>query len=146
MAGHRRDVDDLRGEIQELFADLWQVPRFSGMRHGFRPQCDCFRTDDPPALHVVLELPGVDSDAIELVVSSRALIVAGARERPNVPGARYEQMELEYGAFRRQIELGDDVDPERTTAKYEHGILRVVMPLAGRAPQRARVPIEVERR
>ena len=146
MAGHRRDVDELRGEIQELFADLWQVPRFSGMRHGFRPQCDCFRTDDPPALHVVLELPGVDSETVELVVSPRSLLVAGVRERPNVPGARYQQMELEYGAFRRQIELGDDVDPARTTARYEQGMLRVVLPLAGHGPERAKVPIEVERR
>ena len=47
MAGRRKNLDDLQGEIQELFADLWQVPTFSGMRRGYRPQCDCFRTDDP---------------------------------------------------------------------------------------------------
>jgi len=46
----RRDVDKLQEEIEELFADLWQVPRFSGMRHGFRPNVDCFHTDDPHAL------------------------------------------------------------------------------------------------
>jgi len=146
MGDRRRDVDELRGEIQELFADLWQVPRFSGIRHGFRPQCDCFRTDDPPALHVVLELPGVDSDTVDLVVSPRSLLVQGVRERPHAPGARYQQMELEYGAFKRQVELGEDVDPERATARSENGMLRIVLPLAGRDPQRARVPIEVERR
>ena len=146
MARQRHDVDDLRGEIQELFADLWQVPRFSGIRHGFRPHCDCFRTDDPPALHVVLELAGVDSDSVDVVVSARSLLIAGARERPHVPGARYQQMEIEYGAFRRQIELGDDVDPAHATARYEHGILRIVLPLARRGMQRARIPIEVERR
>ena len=32
----RRDVDKLQEEIEELFADLWQVPRFSGIRRGFR--------------------------------------------------------------------------------------------------------------
>ena len=26
----RRDVDKLQAEIEELFADLWHVPRFSG--------------------------------------------------------------------------------------------------------------------
>jgi HSP20 family protein len=146
MGGRRRDVDELRGEIQELFTGLWQVPRFSDIRHGFRPQCDCFRTDDPPALHVVLELPGVDSDSVELVVSPRALLVQGVRERPHAAGARYQQMELAYGAFRRQMELGEDVDPARATAKYENGMLKVVLPLASRGPQRAKVPIEVERR
>jgi len=57
----RRDVDKLQEEIEELFADLWQVPRFSGIRHGFRPNVDCFHTDDPHALTVVVELPGVDT-------------------------------------------------------------------------------------
>ena len=37
----RRDVDKLQEEIEELFADLWQVPRFSGLRLGFRPNVDC---------------------------------------------------------------------------------------------------------
>src|SRR5947207_10242861 len=146
MGDRRRDVDELRGEIQELFADLWQVPRFSGLRHGFRPQCDCFRTDDPPALHVVLELPGVEAESIEVVVTARSLLVGGVRQRPHVPGARYQQMEIEYGAVRREIGLGDDVDPEQATARYEHGMLRLVLPLARHAPQRAKIPIEVERR
>ena len=53
MAGRRRNLDDLQGEIQELFSDMWQVPGFTGLRHGYRPQCDCFRTDDPPALQLV---------------------------------------------------------------------------------------------
>src|SRR5436305_14212736 len=103
MAGSR-DIDQLQREIQELFSDLWQVPRFSGLRHGFRPQCDCFRTDEPPALHVLLELPGIEPKNVEVVVSARSLVVAGARERPHVPAARYQQMEIDYGAFRRQIE------------------------------------------
>ena len=54
------DVDKLHEEIEELFADLWQVPRFSGLRRGFRPNVDCFHTDDPHELTVVVELPGVD--------------------------------------------------------------------------------------
>ncbi|MEN3342720.1 MAG: hypothetical protein V7644_2124 [Actinomycetota bacterium] len=146
MARERRDFDDLQGEIQELFADLWQVPRYSGIKHGFRPQCDCFRTDDPPALHVVLELPGVDPDSVEVVVAPRSVLVAGSRERPQAPGARYQQMEIEYGAFRRRLELADDVDPARATARYEQGMLRIVLPFARAAAQRARVPIQVERR
>ena len=56
----KRDMDQLQNEIQELFADLWQVPRFSGLRAGFRPQIDCYRTADPPELVVLVELPGVD--------------------------------------------------------------------------------------
>ena len=45
---------DLREEIDELFADLWQVSRLGGLRRGFRPQLDCFLTEDPPAFTVIV--------------------------------------------------------------------------------------------
>jgi HSP20 family protein len=143
MAGRRKNLDDLQGEIQELFADMWQVPGFAGRRHGYRPQCDCFRTDDPPALHIVVELPGVDPDSVQLVLTGRTFSVSGKRERPIVPGARYQQMEIEYGPFQRRIELGEDVDPRRATARYERGVLRVVLPLAQRATEQTTIVIEV---
>lgn len=143
MAGRRRTIDDLQSEIQELFADLWQVPGFSGLRHGFRPQCDCFRTDDPPTLHVVLELPGMDPETVEVVVSGRSFIVAGTRERPGAAGVRYQQMEIEYGPFQRRIELGEDVDPTRAVARYERGLLKVELPVAPPARAEARITIEV---
>jgi HSP20 family protein len=131
MTGRSRD--DLRVEIEELFADMWQVPRFTGVRRGFRPQCDCFRTDSPPALHVVVALPGVDPESVRVSAVDGALVVAGRRERPSVEGARYRQMEIEYGDFQRRIELGEDVDAARTEATYERGMLRIVLPLEERA-------------
>jgi HSP20 family protein len=131
MAG-RRHMGDLQGEIQELFAELWQVPRFSGLRTGFRPQCDCYRTDDPPALHVVVELPGADPDSIRVVALDRSLVVAGTRERPQPAGARYHQVEIEYGPFQRRIDLAEDVDPDGVTTAYEAGMLRIELLLAER--------------
>ena len=145
MTGRRRDLDDLQAEIQELFADLWQVPRFAGLRRGFRPQCDCFRTDDPSVLHVVVELPGVDPETIAVATSGRALVIAGERERPLAPGARYQSMEIEYGAFERRVELGEDVDAARANATYERGMLKVVLPVAQRDTEQERTPIEVRR-
>jgi len=131
MTGRARDADDLRGEVQELFAELWQVPRFSGLRHRFRPQCDCFRTDDPPALHVIVELPGADAESVHVTAAGRSIVVTGRRERPKVEGAHYRQMEIEYGAFHRRLELGEDVDVSGASATYERGMLRIVLPLDG---------------
>ena len=144
MTGRKRDIDDLQGEIQELFADLWQVPRFSGIRNGFRPQCDCFRTDDPPTLHVVVGLPGVDPASVEVVASGKTLVVAGSRERLPAAGAHYLAMEIEYGAFQRRVELGEEIDPAGATASYDRGMLKVTLPIAAR-PQPGTVPIRIER-
>lgn len=142
----RRDVDKLQAEIEQLFADLWHVPRFSGPRHGFgfRPNVDCFHTDDPHALTVVVELPGVEPESVRVVVGERLLVVAGERRRPQAPGRVYQQMEIEYGAFRRQVALGEDVEPERAVARFEHGVLTVELPVADHAPL-GQVTIDVVR-
>jgi HSP20 family protein len=141
----RRDVDKLQEEIEELFADLWQVPRFSGIRNGFRPNVDCFHSDDPHVLTVVVELPGVDPRAVQIVANERLLVVAGERKRPRVPGRVYQQMEIETGPFQRQIRLAEDVDPEHARARFEQGVLTIELPVADRPP-RGRIAITVEQR
>ena len=142
MTGRKRQLDDLQGEIQELFADMWQVPGFAGMRRGFRPQCDCFRTDDPPTLHVIVELAGVDPESVEVVASGQTLLIAGVRERRKVDGARYLAMEIEYGPFERRLELGAEIDTEAATARYDRGLLKVELPVAQHRAQGA-APVEV---
>ena len=128
----KRDIDQLQREIQELFSDLWQVPRFISTRGGFRPHADCYRTEEPPELTVIVELPGVDPDAIELSVGDNTLVVSGVRKRPRCEGQVYHQMELDYGHFRRQIQLAEPVDVAEAQASYERGLLTVVFPLAKR--------------
>ena len=132
-----------REEIEELFAELWQVPRFAGSRHGFRPNVDCFHTDDPHTLTVVVELPGVDPRSLQIVAGERVLAIAGERKRPKVPGRVYQQMEIETGKFQRQVRLVEDVDPARAEASVENGVLTVVLPVADSAPK-GRVRIAVQ--
>ncbi|HZO98151.1 MAG TPA: Hsp20/alpha crystallin family protein [Gaiellaceae bacterium] len=139
-----RDIDRLHEEIEELFADLWQVPRFAGTRRGFRPNVDSFHTDEPHELTVVVELPGVDPDSLELVVGERILVISGERHRPKVGGCvSYQQMEIEYGPFRRQVRLAENVDPDRALARYEHGVVTIVLPVVEQPAPRGRVTIEV---
>jgi HSP20 family protein len=142
----RRDIDRLRDEIDDLFSELWQVPRFAAHRGAFRPQVDCYRTEDPPQLTVVVELPGVDPAELQIVATAQVLLVAGERRRPQGDGRVYQQMEIDYGPFRREVVLSTDVDPDQARASYERGLLTIVLPLAERAPTPERVLIEVRRR
>jgi HSP20 family protein len=138
----RRDVDKLQEEIEELFADLWQVPRFSGIRHGFRPNVDCFHTDDPHALTVLVELPGVDPESVQIVAGDRVLLISGERKRPKVPSRVYQQMEIESGPFARQVRLVEDIDPERARASLGNGLLTIEMPVVEQ-PHTGRIVITV---
>ena len=54
----RRDTERLRSEVEELFADLWQLPRFVHARTGFRPPVDYFVSASGQQLVVVVELAG----------------------------------------------------------------------------------------
>lgn len=141
----RRDFEHAAEEIEQLFADLWQVFPFSrSLRRGYRPQVDVYRSDDPPALTVQIELPGVDPDDVQLIASAQALLIAGERRRPKDCG-HYQQLEIDYGPFQRQITLAEDIDPEEASATYERGILTVRLPVAPRPVPRESVSIVVRR-
>jgi HSP20 family molecular chaperone IbpA len=141
----RRDIHEAAEQIEELFSDLWQVFPFArGARGGHRPQVDVFQSDDPPSIVIHVELPGVDPEHVKLVAGPRALIVAGERQRPKDCG-HYRQMEIEYGPFQRRVVLGEDIDPDRATATYERGILRITLPIAPKPEARESVSIVVSR-
>jgi HSP20 family protein len=136
-------IDRLRGEMEELFADLWQVPRFTRRRGGFRPQIDCYRTERPATLTVVVELSGIDPSKIQIYADERTLLVSGERRRPRCAGRVYQQMEIDYGRFQRQVALGADIDVARSKATYRRGLLTIVLPLTKKpaAPERVAIPI-----
>jgi len=136
----RRDIDRLKTEMEELFADLC-YHRVAPQRAGFRPRVDAYRTEDPPAVHVVVELPGVDPAEVELAVVDGILVVSGHRRRPAVKGGRYEHIEIDYGRFERRIALGDDLDAGEAEAVYDHGLLTITLPLAQRSSGPVRVPV-----
>jgi HSP20 family molecular chaperone IbpA len=139
----RRDLEHAAEEIEQLFADLWQVFPFSrGLRRGYRPQVDVFRSENPPTLTVQIELPGVDPEHVQLIASAQALLIVGERRRPKDSG-HYQQMEIDYGPFQRQITLNEDIDPENAAATYECGILTVRLPIAPQPTPRQSVSISV---
>lgn len=141
---HGKDpFDRLQGEIQELFDELWQVPRFSGLRRGFRPQVDVVRGEDPAELRVIVELPGVDPEEVEIYADARTLVVVGERRRSD--RGRYQQMELDFGPFQRRVSLPELVDPSGAKAEYRRGLLTIALPVAPRERTSARVVIEVGR-
>jgi HSP20 family protein len=145
FVARRRDIDRLQGEIEELFAELWQVPRFSGLRAGFRPLVDVYRTEDPAALTIVVEVPGVDPDSLHVELGEHQLLIAGTRPPPKSPSRVYQQMEIEYGAFERRVPLAEPVDVDASSASYDSGMLTLVLPLAPQEVAEERVTIVIRR-
>ena len=131
----------MKSEMEELFADLCQVPRLVARRAGFRPALDVYRTDDPPAITVVVELAGIDPNGVDAAVVDGVLVVRGRRARP--AGERfYQHIEIDYGVVERRVQLNEAVDSEGASATYENGLLSIHLPLAKKAAAPVRVTIQ----
>ena len=136
---HPEDFD----QFDQLLTDLRRAQLGGHHRGGFCPAVDSYRTEDPAQLVVVVELPGIDPEHVEIVLHDRTLVVAGERIRPSTGGRRYHQMEIDHGAFRRRIQVHEQVDAEEASASYERGLLRIVLPIAQHPTGAVRVPIEL---
>ncbi|WP_328460279.1 Hsp20/alpha crystallin family protein [Streptomyces sp. NBC_00448] len=96
---------------------------------------DAYRDGDEYV--VVLDLPGVPREAIDIDVERNVLVVKAER-RPTAhgDGVRMDLSERPLGAFSRQIMLSDVLDTDRIQADYEDGVLTVRIPIAERAKPR----------
>jgi HSP20 family protein len=128
----------LHGEVDHLFADLM------GVRGGSSAALtDVYLTDEPPTLNVTVDVAGLDTHSLEVVLDGDVLSVRGARRRPDEAGRRmYQHAEIEWGPFERRIRIATPVDPGAATVTYVQGLLQIALPLAAR-PVVARVLIGV---
>ena len=87
------------------------------------------------------ELAGVDPNHVALEIRGRRLIIAGERRGSDTTNCFYQQVEIEHGPFRREIELGTEVDAARARATYDNGILRVEVPVKAPEEQVRSIPV-----
>lgn len=79
----------------------------------------------------VLELsaPGYSKDAFEVSYSNNSLTVkANAERTERTERNNYSYREFNYASFTREFSLPNNVDTNESRAKYENGILTILMP------------------
>jgi len=139
------NFERMRREMDELFGDVLDRGLAPRRRGGFSPAVDVFYQGDPPRAVVQAELAGIDPDELTLEIEGRELVIAGHRRPDDAEGRLYQQLEIDFGPFRRVIPLGAEVIPDQARATYTDGILRIELPLARPEVRSRSVPIEVAR-
>jgi HSP20 family protein len=140
------NFERMRREMDELFGDVFERTGLAPRRRGgFSPAVDVFYEGDPPRAVVQAELAGIDPDELSLEIEGRELVIAGHRRPADSEGRLYQQLEIDFGPFRRVIPLGAEVVPDRSRATYTDGILRIELPLARPESRSRSVPIEIAR-
>lgn len=97
-------------------------------RPVFRPLADIFET--PRGVTLVLEMPGVRADGVEVTLEKRVLTIRGRSgvERPE----HYRRIYAEYGEgdYERSFSLSEDIDAEGIVAVCKQGLLTLELPKA----------------
>ena len=121
---------DLRelGEDARRLLDELDLDRRGGAAGECSPPADVIET--PSTIEVVVDLPGVQPDAVQVVFSRGALIIAGRKLPPPCShgDAAFHLAERAFGRFARIVRLTGAFDAGRAHASLSGGELRVVVP------------------
>jgi HSP20 family protein len=105
-------------------------PTVTLARTCWRPPADVY--ESPRAITVTVELAGIDTAELDVVLFEDALVVEGQRRLPPPePGGVYHAAEIRQGRFRLDVSLPAPIDPERAEARYERGLLQMTLAKAG---------------
>jgi HSP20 family protein len=94
---------------------------------------DAWRDGD--TFNVEFDLPGVDTQSIDLDVE-RNVVTVRAERSLRATDAELIAAERPRGVFSRQLVLGDNLDTEHITADYDSGVLTLRIPVAEEAKPR----------
>lgn len=86
------------------------------------PIIDIFEGEEE--VMIIVELPGVKKENIELALNGNILMIKGT-SMPIHPHLQPKYSERFYGEFQRQIKLNDPVNPGELNAKFWNGLLLV---------------------
>jgi HSP20 family molecular chaperone IbpA len=101
---------------------------------AFMPSADIFETED--ALTVVLEMPGVDSDNINISVENGVLTVEGTINFGKYEGLQPVYSEYNVGPFRRSFRISSRIDQDKIRAEMRDGVITLVLPKVEEAKPR----------
>lgn len=98
------------------------------------PDTEVIETED--AIHVVMEMPGVRLDNLDIGLEDNVLTVRATKQFEPVQNARYHLSERRYGTYSRSFVLPRQVDADRIDASFADGVLRILVPKSEQARRR----------
>lgn len=133
------ELDNLRREIDEAFRGVGVT----------RPLATTFLSpssarrfpllnlsEDEGQVYLDALLPGVDPKELQLSLLRGTITISGERKAPAEGSGVMHRSELGCGKFSRTVDLPSEISPDRTTAEYRDGVMRITMPKSEHAKPR----------
>jgi HSP20 family protein len=133
-----REATSLREAMDRLFEESFIRQSMgdwdeAGGRQAWRLPVDVYST--PQEIVIQAAAPGIKPEQVEITIEGDTLTIRG--ELPGRPeNVNYLFRELAAGKFVRVLSLNVPVDPDRAEARFENGLLTLVIPKAEEARPR----------
>ena len=120
------EMNSLASQLNRLFDDALTPERWDGFDNLSRiPAAELTQTDE--ALHLKLEVPGMEAKDLDVQVMADRVAISGERKSEITEKTRTE---FSYGKFSRVIPLPVKIQNTNVTADYKDGILNLTLPKA----------------
>jgi HSP20 family protein len=93
---------------------------------SWSPACNAY--EDERSYWVQAALPGLQREAIEIVVEDQVLTIKGERKEEDAKDKTYFVREFSRGSFVRSFKLPNAADQAKVVATYQDGVLTVELP------------------
>ncbi|MBW4515573.1 MAG: Hsp20/alpha crystallin family protein [Timaviella obliquedivisa GSE-PSE-MK23-08B] len=125
-----QEMDYLQRDMNRLFDRLASTATNGDMdRAAFVPPAEL--QEEPDAIHLSLEVPGMTAEDLDINVSADAVSISGERkEETKTEEKGMTRTEFRYGRFQRVIPLPARVQNTNVQANYKDGILKLMLPKA----------------
>ncbi len=134
-----------RSAIEELFNDFVDSVRdkqedigktIDDYTSNFSPKPNMDIIEDDENITVITDLPGFNKENIKIDITEDSIeITARQEEEMEFEGQKYVRQERRCGELNRSVSLPAKVEIHESSAKFENGILTVVLPKIDRNPQ-----------
>jgi HSP20 family protein len=128
----RDQIDRLMDEFDRgLFPSRWmEMTPFSKLTseiRGLVPAVDVI--DEEKAYRVTAELPGLSEKDIEVTKDGDLLTIKGEKKEEHEQKEKgYFLSERHFGSVERSLRLPEGIDDSKIEAKFENGVLTVILP------------------
>jgi HSP20 family protein len=113
--------------LETQFPDVVKSVGVKPYQGSAYPKVNVYEYDDK--VGIIAEIPGLDKKQLEVSVEEGVLTIAGDKHSAfENDGAKVLRRELKQSSFKRQFELGEQLDGKNISANFKDGILSVSVP------------------
>ena len=120
-----KQIKKMKEDMDRLFKDFFRefgLPSFADTLSEM-PSVKISEADD--SVIITAEIPGMDPENFDILVSDQFLILEGTRKEQFVrQGSTVERS----GTFRNRLRLPCKVEPDKVEASYKNNQLQIVLP------------------